>query len=155
MSFLLGLDYYHWLLAGLLLLVVEMLIGGGLLMWLGFSALGTGILVLVLPWFNFNSGWESQLVFFSIGCLVSVAVWWKYFHWSLPVGQAQLNRRGTEHVGQIVELKEPLENGRGHVMMGDTRWQIKGPDLPAGTRIRLVELDDMVFVAEPVSDADA
>lgn len=150
-----GLDYYHWLLAGMLLLVVEMLVGGGFLMWVGFSALGTGVTVLVLPWLNFNAGWESQLVIFSVGCLVAVAVWWKYFHWSIADNKVQLNQRGSEHVGSIVELKAPIENGMGHVMLGDTRWQIKGPDLPVGARVRLIELDDMAFIAEPVVDANA
>ena len=61
MSFWQGLDYYHWLLLGLLLLVIEVMAGGGFLMWLGFSALATGLLVLVLPWLHLALSWEWQI----------------------------------------------------------------------------------------------
>lgn len=77
MTFWMGLDYYHWLLLGLLLLVVEVLSGGGFLMWIGFSALATGVLLLVLPWFSVVVSWELQLVIFAVGCVLAVWAWWR------------------------------------------------------------------------------
>lgn len=151
MSFWVGLDYYHWLLLGLLLLVIEVMTGGGFLMWLGFSALATGLLVLMLPWVHLPLSWEWQLVVFAVGCVLAVALWWKFFHWStMPQQNTSLNRRGSDLVGREALLKGALENGEGFVMVDGVRWQVSGPDLPDGTRVRLVQLNDLVFVVEAV-----
>lgn len=150
MSFWQGLDYYHWLLLGLTLLVIEVLAGGGFLMWVGFSALATGVLVLALPWFHISLSWEWQLLVFAIGCILAVAGWWKFFHWTVADDSSKLNRRGAELVGREAVLRGPLVNGAGIVMLDGLRWQVTGPDLPDGARVKLVRQDDVTFVVEPL-----
>jgi membrane protein implicated in regulation of membrane protease activity len=151
MSFWQGLDYYHWLLLGLLLLVIEVMAGGGFLMWLGFSALATGLLVLVLPWLHLALSWEWQLAVFAVGCVLAVAIWWKFFHWTVPAPESSsLNRRGSDLVGRETQLRGALVNGVGHVMIDGVRWQVSGPDLPDGARVRLLRQDDLIFVVEAV-----
>ncbi|CAH9018967.1 NfeD family protein [Candidatus Nitrosacidococcus sp. I8] len=147
MSFLQTLDYHHWLLLGLLLLVIEVLAGGGFLMWLGFSALSTGLVVFILPWFN----WELQLVIFAIGCILSVFIWWRFFRWTVDSKNSSLNRRGSDLVGREAVLKEPIVNGFGYVMIDGVRWQVTSPkDLPEGTRVRLLKQDDLIFTVEKI-----
>lgn len=150
MSFWQGLDYYHWLLFGLTLLVIEVLAGGGFLMWIGFSALATGVLVLVLPWLHISLNWEWQLLVFAVGCVVAVAAWWKFFHWTVTDDNSKLNRRGAELVGREAVLRGPLVNGSGVVMLDGLRWQVTGPDLPDGTKVKLLRQDDVIFVVEPI-----
>ena len=61
-----------------------------------------------------------------------------------------LNRRGADLVGKVVTLKTDLRNGQGFVSVYDTRWRVTGPDLDAGSRVRLISMDDMTFTVEPV-----
>ena len=49
-----------------------------------------------------------------------------------------LNNRVAQLVGRTATLEEPIANGVGHVRLGDTLWRVKGPDLPAGTRVRIL-----------------
>lgn len=148
MEFLYALDYYHWILLGLVLLVLEIFVGGAFLMWLGLSSIVVGVLVLLLPWIGVHPGWEWQLVMFSIGAFGAIILWRRFVK-DEPAGDAPgLNQRGREHVGRIVPLKTAIENGEGFISIDDTRWRVTGPDLPVGTRVKLMSMHDMVFTVE-------
>lgn len=155
MDWLYTLDYHHWILLGLLLLVLEVFVGGSLLMWNGLSAICVGILVLLLPLFGIYPGWEMQLTMFGVGGLAALYAWRRYVRDPVAADAPALNRRGASHVGEVVKLDEAIENGTGYIHLDDTRWTVRGPDLPTGSRIRLVALNDMVFQAEPVDNPPA
>jgi hypothetical protein len=149
MEFLYALDYYHWILLGLVLLVLEIFVGGAFLMWLGLSSIVVGVLVLLLPWLGIHPGWEWQLVMFSIGAFGAIILWRRFVR-DEPAGDAPgLNQRGREYVGRVVPLKTAIENGEGFISIDDTRWRVTGPDLPVGTRVKLTAMHDMVFTVEP------
>lgn len=75
------------------------------------------------------------------------------FTWAHPgvseSDQPDLNRRGAQLVGRMAVVEEAIEAGRGKVRVGDTVWPAEGPDLPAGTRVRIVAAGAMVLVVEP------
>lgn len=149
MEFLYALDYYHWILLGLVLLVLEIFVGGAFLMWLGLSSIVVGVLVLLLPWLGIHPGWEWQLVMFSIGAFGAIVLWRRFVR-DEPAGDAPgLNQRGREYVGRVVLLKTAIENSEGFISIDDTRWRVTGPDLPVGTRVKLTAMHDMVFTVEP------
>jgi len=49
-----------------------------------------------------------------------------------------LNRRADQLVGRTAVLEEPILDGYGRIRLGDTTWRVAGPDLPAGTRVRVI-----------------
>ncbi|MBJ8136082.1 NfeD family protein, partial [Brucella abortus] len=51
-------------------------------------------------------------------------------------------------VGQRATLTEPIVNGHGRIHINDTTWRVKGPDLPAGTEIRIVAFDPVSLEIE-------
>jgi membrane protein implicated in regulation of membrane protease activity len=59
-----------------------------------------------------------------------------------------LNRRGQQYTGRIFTLDHPIVNGVGKIDVDDSTWRVKGPDLEAGTRVRVVGVDGVVFVVE-------
>lgn len=151
MEFLYSLDYYHWILLGLVLLVLEIFSGGAFLMWLGLSAIALGVLVLVLPWVGIHLAWEWQLVLFGLGSF-SAIILWRRFGRKLSLSDVPgLNQRGVAYVGRVVTLKEPIDDGVGYIHIDDTRWRINGPDLPAGAKVKLIELRELVFIVEQVA----
>ncbi|MDF1821022.1 MAG: NfeD family protein [Alcanivoracaceae bacterium] len=144
------LDFHHWILLGLLLLVIEVFIGGGFFMWIGFSAVALGLLVLMGPLVGIHLSWQWQLSLFGLGALLALYAWRRYVRDPVSAEGAGLNRRGADLVGKVTTLKTDLRNGQGYVSVYDTRWRVTGPDLDAGTRVRLVSMDDMTFTVEPV-----
>src|SRR5690606_40215088 len=97
MEFLYALDYYHWILLGLVLLVLEIFVGGAFLMWLGLSSIVVGVLVLLLPWLGIHPGWEWQLVMFSIGAFGAIILWRRFVR-DEPAGDAP---RSEEHTSEL------------------------------------------------------
>jgi membrane protein implicated in regulation of membrane protease activity len=59
-----------------------------------------------------------------------------------------LNRRGNQYIGRIFSLSEPIINGVGKVTVDDSTWKVKGPDLPAGTHIKVLGVEGVVFEVE-------
>lgn len=142
----LGLEYWHWLLAGLFLLVVEVSFAGGTyLMWLGLAALVTGVLSLLL---GVLLPWQLQLVVFGVLSVASVLLWRRYARDADTENAPVLNQRGYHHLGRVVLLEEPIVGGRGRVRIDDTLWVVCGSDAPAGTQVKIISQDGNLFHVE-------
>ncbi len=143
------LDQYGWWTAGLLLLIAEMLVPGIFLMWFGLAALLTGVVDLLVPGLD----WRWQAVVFSVLSVALVFGVRPFVGRSLEreSDRPELNRRLHSLIGQTANLIRPIENGHGEVRIGDTLWRVTGPDLPAGTRVRVVAVDErsMALTVEP------
>jgi membrane protein implicated in regulation of membrane protease activity len=53
-------------------------------------------------------------------------------------------------VGRTFTLEHPIVNGVGKVVVDDSTWRVKGPDLPAGSKVRVADIDSVIFVVELV-----
>jgi inner membrane protein len=48
----------------------------------------------------------------------------------------------------VLVVVEPIEGGRGKVRVGDTIWPAEGPDLPAGSHVRVTAANGTVLQVE-------
>jgi membrane protein implicated in regulation of membrane protease activity len=139
-----SLGAWNWLIAGGLLLAVELAVPGMFMMWLGLAALLVGIISLFVDW-----PWQAQLVAFAVFTLASIPLW---RHFARRVEHAPespyLNRRAAGFVGHVFALDKPIVNGVGTVRVDDTVWRVHGPELPAGTRVRVARSDGAVLYVE-------
>ncbi len=149
-SFFTELQYWHWWIAGVGLVALEMVVPGTFFLWLGVSAGVTGVLLLVLPDFD----WQYQIIVFSVLSVGSIYIGRKVWRPSLgDTDEPQLNRRGAQYVGRVVKLAEPIANGRGKARVGDTLWLVSGDDQPVGTEVRVTGVEGTVLQVEPVAVA--
>ncbi|KFN43524.1 hypothetical protein N789_09625 [Arenimonas oryziterrae DSM 21050 = YC6267] len=134
-----------WACAALLLMAAETFAPGAFMLWLGFAAAGTFVLVSVLP---LAPIWQA--VAFVVLSFVSVGVYLQFFRGKeKPSDQPLLNRRGQQLIGQALPLESAIVNGQGRVKIGDAFWTVQGPDLPAGTRVRVIAVDSMTLKVDP------
>ncbi|WP_150290741.1 NfeD family protein [Sphingobium estronivorans] len=137
-------DHWGWLIFAALLGVGEVLLPGVFLIWVALAAAVTGLVALALP-----ISIPVQLLLFAALCLISV---WGGRRWysSNPVASQDplLNDRTARLVGEIVTLVEPIDNGRGRVKVGDSVWSCRGPDAPAGTKVRVIGAEASVLNVE-------
>ena len=151
MDWLDGIVFWHWWILAGLLLILELSTPVFLFLWLGIAAAATGFLLLVFPGMSV----PVQLVMFGVLCIVAVIAWRHYRERQLPASdQPNLNRRGQQYVGRTFTLTAPIENGTGKVEVDDSTWRVRGPDLLAGTRVRVIGVDGTWFLVEPAPDAD-
>lgn len=137
---------WSWIVAGAVLLALELVVPGGILVWLGISAVITGLAAMFQPGLD----WPFQFLIFGGLSLVTIVGW---LRWSKGRGEPAtdspyLNKRADRFVGTETVLAEPIRNGFGRVSLGDTVWRVAGPDLSAGARVRIVGHDGAVLRVE-------
>ena len=141
--------FWHWWILAGVLLILELTAPAFFFLWLGIAAAATGLLLLVFP----SIPLETQLVLFAVLSLVSVIAWRRYREANPVISdQPNLNRRGEHYKGRIFTLEKAIENGVGKVKVDDSTWRVKGPDLPSGTKVRVDDVDGVVFIVARVSD---
>ena len=137
-------DHWGWLVFAALLGVAEVMIPGVFLIWVALAAAVTGLIALLLP-----VSVPVQLLIFALLCLLSV---WGGRRWyaANPVDSQDplLNDRTARLIGEVVLVVEPIEAGRGRVKVGDSVWSCRGPDAPAGSRVRVTGADASVLQVE-------
>ncbi|ENT59813.1 NfeD family protein [Brucella suis] len=148
-KFLFQLGIWNWLVFGLILLILEILAPGFFFIWFGLAALVTGALAFLLS-STAGFGWQLQTVIFLVLAIVFTLAGRRFFGSKSndDTGEPLLNRRGEQLVGQRGTLTEPIVNGHGRIHINDTTWRVKGPDLPAGTEIRIVAFDPVSLEIE-------
>ncbi|TPL86414.1 NfeD family protein [Mesorhizobium sp. B2-3-13] len=133
---------WNWMVLGFVLLVVEVIAPGFFMLWIGIAALIVGA-VSLLVWDAAIWTWQVQVLLFLVLSLVSAFAGKKLMggH-DQPSDQPLLNRRGAQMIGRMATLAEPIRDGRGRIKLGDTLWRVSGPDLPAGTQVRVTAAAD-------------
>jgi membrane protein implicated in regulation of membrane protease activity len=138
-AFVAELGPWSWMVLGGILLAAEIVVPGFFLLWIGIAAVLTGALSLQLwdwsPW-----TWQLQVLAFLFLSLCSAFAGKKILGAGAEplTDEPLLNRRAEQLVGRTATLIEPLAQGVGRISIGDTVWRVKGPDLPSGTRVRVV-----------------
>jgi len=131
-----------WLVAGILLCAAEAVAPGMFLLWIGIAALVTGLVLAVvslsLPW---------TLVLFGVLTIVSLLLGRKFYGSRDTEGDRPfLNRRADSLVGQTFILTDAIRQGEGRINVNDSPWRVRGPDMPAGTKIRVTAVQDAVVL---------
>ncbi len=136
---------WAWIVAGTIMLGLELLVPGGFLLWLGVAGIITGLAAMFQP-----LSWPFQFLIFGGLSLILIVAWMRYFKGRDQASDKPLlNRRADSLIGHEGVLDEPIRNGFGRLSLGDTIWRIAGPDLPAGRKVRVVSADGAVLKVEP------
>ena len=137
--------FWHWWILAGVLLILELTAPAFFFLWLGIAAAAVGLILLVFK----DIPIETQLVLFGIASIVAVLAWRKYRESRpLTTDQPNLNRRGHQYINRVFSLDSPIVNGVGKVTVDDSTWKVKGPDLPAGTHVKVTGVDGTVFTVE-------
>jgi len=138
-------DVFAWAALALLLFAAEALAPGAFMLWLGFAAVAVFVVVLLVPGIPLL----AQAAAFVVLSFVSIQVYRRWFRNRTPRNdQPALNRRAVALVGRVVPLEQGIVNGSGRVQIADAFWDVSGPDLPAGTVVRVVAAHGMTLVVQ-------
>lgn len=148
MHFLESLAYWHWVIAAFLCFGLELLVPGTFFfLSLGLGGIATAIVAAL--WSGMN--WSLQGVVFAIFALATLFFTRKVLQAKeKKPSQDDLNQRDAGLIGQEFYLAEPIVKGRGRVKIGDGTWSVEGPELPIGTKIRVLKTKGAILVVEAV-----
>lgn len=133
-----------WAAAALVLFALETMAPGAFMLWLGFAAAAMFLVVLL-----FDIPVLAQVTLFVALSFISIQVYRRWFRGRERASdRPTLNRRTDALVGSVVPLDRAIASGRGRVQIADAYWEVTGPDLPAGTPVRIVGADGMTLRVE-------
>lgn len=136
------LAYWHWVIVGFGMVALEVMIPGAFFIWIGLAALMLGGITFLAP-----LSLTAQLLLFGVLALLTTILGRKFIRFQTQAEDpVTLNRRGQQFVGQTIVLDVPIVNGRAHVTVADSKWRIKGPDLPAGAVVKVVGVDGNMLI---------
>ena len=136
-----------WGVLALALMAGEALIPGAALLWFGMAAAVLFVVVAFVPGL-------SLLVQVTLFIALSFAAVFVYRRWfrlrEAQSDQPALNQRTAQLLGRQVVLDQAIVAGRGRVQIADAFWDVAGPDLPVGTRVRITGSEGMTLVVAPI-----
>ncbi len=131
-----------WAVLALLLIAAETLAPGAFLLWMGLAAAAVFLGVLLVPGIPVL----AQAAAFVVLSFVAIQVYRKWFRKAARQSdQPLLNRRAAQAIGRVAVLEQAIDRGQGRIKLDDAFWVVEGPDLPAGTTVRVVAVDGMVL----------
>jgi len=131
-----------WAALAVILFAAEAMAPGAFMLWMGFAATA----VFLVVWAYDGLAVLMQVVLFVVLSFVSIQVYRTWFRRrARPSDQPLLNRRAEQMVGRVVVLDQAIANGTGRAKVDDAFWVVAGPDLPAGSHVRVVAVDGMTL----------
>lgn len=134
--------WWNWYLAGVILMLLELVVPGAIIVWFGLGALATGLITELCG----GLFWPIQFVLFSALSILSLLCGRRLIKQAAPAKTATLNQRLQRNLGRQAKLKTAIENGTGRIRLDDTYWTVKGPDLPVGTIVEIVGVEGSTMV---------
>jgi membrane protein implicated in regulation of membrane protease activity len=127
----------HWLVLGLILLIVEMASGTTYLLWPAVAAFVTALVSLILP-----TNWIVEMALFAV-----LIIGLTYFghplvkRWRNDHAAEGLNERNVSMIGRRGVVAN-FANGVGSVKIADTMWRaVSDETLEAGQNVEVAGID--------------
>jgi membrane protein implicated in regulation of membrane protease activity len=143
-AWIVSLGMWNWFIAAAIFLGLELMMPGVFMLWLGLAAIMVGVISLAVVW-----SWQAQLIAFALLSIACVPAW-RHFARKVeqPADRPFLNRRAEGYVGRVFTLEKPIVDGAGTIRIEDTIWRVRGPDLPAGSRVKIAAADGANLAVE-------
>jgi membrane protein implicated in regulation of membrane protease activity len=145
-SWVVAMGGWIWFVVAALFLLLELMSPGVFMLWLGLAAILIGIISLATV-----LSWQAQLISFAVLSIACIPMY-RYFLRKVetPVDRPFLNRRAEGYVGRVFILEKPIVDGVGTIRIEDTVWRVSGPNLPAGSHVKVARADGADLAVEAV-----
>lgn len=142
-------SYWYWLSAALLLLLLEVLIPGAFLMWIGLGAAGVGLFLFIFP----AAALAWQLIALAVSITVAVlfgAAWQKK---SRQQNFHGLNQGLESYVGRHATASQHFEQGQGRVRLDDSSFAAYSDEpIAAHQTVLIIAVDNMGFKVKVIEE---
>jgi membrane protein implicated in regulation of membrane protease activity len=132
-----------WAIAGVVLLIAEVVAPGFFLVFIGAAALATGLFTVL-----FDLGLAPQIGLFVVYSAVFVMIFKRWY--GEPDGPAAgtINEPTARLIGRSVTVVEAVDEHGGRVRVGDSEWSARGGPASPGDRVRVSSVDGNCLIVE-------
>jgi hypothetical protein len=135
-----------WAIAGILLLIAEILAPGFFLVFVGAAAIATGLFTLL-----FDLGTAPQLALFALYSVLAVMIGKRWYGQPAIFDEnVRLNEPAGRLVGKTVTVVTSVDEHGGRVRVGDGEWNARGGPAEPGERAKVTAVEGNCLIVEPV-----
>ena len=143
------LAWWHWMVLGLGLGLLELAVPSFFIIWFGLGALLVGVAMLVVPEIAFT----TQILLWTAASVLMTMLWFKVFRRDDGKTRSGQANEALGEIGVLVRAVEPLgvASARGEVrfqkpVMGSDVWPCLADEaIAAGERVRVLAVDGQLL----------
>ena len=136
-----NLNFMHWLVLGLSLIILELFLWTVFLLWIGASAITVSIVFYLMP----DTSWPIQLLIFVALSLASTFLAKRYY--PVKTVDDELHEKAKTYIGKECKVSS-IDDGIIKVQIGKSLWFARGTGLSVGQAVKIVDVDDSTFIVE-------
>ena len=140
--------WWHWIVFGIILLILEMNTGTFFMLGLGIAAIIVGFIDTL-----FNTSFTAELSIWMLLSILAIAAWFKWFREPPITDSGQSNYR-LDTLGIVMEDIQPHSRGKvtfDTPVLGNTSWHaISKVDIDKDTRVQIVQINGQLIEVEPL-----
>ena len=140
--------WWHWIVLGFILLIIEMSIGTFLILGLGLAAILVGVLDLAM-----GLSFTSEVLIWTILSILSLIAWkkWAKVEHVSNSGQSDYN---LDTLGTIIEAIEPHKRGKvtfDTPVLGNSTWTATAKEnIAKDSRVQIVEVHGQLIEVKSI-----
>lgn len=142
--------YWHWIVAGIALMLAEIFIGSFFILWFGAAAVVTGLVVAAVP----SLDPVIQVITWGVLSTALAVAWFKYLKpLSKDRTKAGLSKEALQgEIGQVIDA--PNGDSKGTIrfpapLLGNDEWLIISEDsLVIGDRVSVIDLSGNALIVK-------
>jgi len=138
-----NLNFMHWLVLGLSLIILELFLWTVFLLWIGASAITVSIFFYLMP----ETAWPIQLLIFVALSLASTFLAKRYY--PVKTVDDELHEKAKTYIGKECKVSS-IDDGAIKVKIGNSLWFAKGTELSVGQIVKIIDVESSTFIVEPV-----
>ena len=138
-----NLNFMHWLVLGLSLIILELFLWTVFLLWIGASAITVSIVFYLMP----DTSWPIQLLIFVALSLASTFLAKRYY--PVKTVDDELHEKAKTYIGKECKVST-IDDGAIKVKIGNSLWFAKGTELSIGQIVKIIDVESSTFIVEPV-----
>lgn len=139
--------WWHWIIFGIILLILEMNTGTFFMLGLGVAAIIVGVLDSLL-----GISFATEVFFWIVLSIAAIAIWFKYFKTDPVTDSGQSNYR-LDTLGVVIEDIEPHSRGKvtfDTPVLGNTSWHATAKvNIAKDSRVEIVQINGQLIEVKP------
>lgn len=139
-------EWWHWMVLGIVLMLLELAVPAFFLVWFGLGALIVGLLLATAPALAF----PVQILVWIGASLAFVFLWFKVFKANVHKTRAGLSKgQFAGEIGIVTQAIRPYEKGRIRFqkpILGAEAWEaIADEEIAPGDRVHVLEVEGNIL----------
>jgi len=141
--------WWHWIVLGILFIIIEMGTGTFITLGFGIAAVIVGLMILL-----FRLNFLAQTILWIILAISIIAILFKYFKKQPTVSSSGQSDQGLSTLGTVTETIKAHGRGRvrfDHPVLGNTVWHATSAQtIASGKRVAIEEVNGQLIKVTPI-----